>query len=181
MLEQRHEIVLRALKIYKVGVFARKPSIKPLGKDKMFESVKRLFRAPEKQPKTPDTNIAVAALLVHLAAIDGIVTKDEQHTIAGILQDHFKLGPNEVKHLIDEATSAGQDAVDFYQFTSSLSKLDEQERIDIVRLMWRVVFADGHNHELEDNMVWRVAELIHVSARERAMLRKEIKQTTNPE
>ena len=27
-------------------------------------------------------------------------------------------------------------------------------------MMWQVVFADKDNHELEDNMVWRIAELI---------------------
>jgi uncharacterized tellurite resistance protein B-like protein len=40
--------------------------------------------------------------------------------------------------------------------------------------MWQVVFADKQNHELEDNMVWRIAELIGVSARQRNILRSEI-------
>ena len=144
----------------------------------MFEAIKRLFSAPQDEPEAPNTNIAVAALLVHLAAIDGIVTDKEQETITIILEQQFNLQPDEVKHLLDEATNRGQQAVDFYEFTSSLSRLEEEERINIVRLMWKVVFADGHNHELEDNMVWRIAELIHVSARERTILRKEMKEAS---
>lgn len=144
----------------------------------MFEAIKRLFASPEAEQTTPDANIAVAALLVHLAAIDGIVTDNEQETITIILEQQFNLQPDEVKHLLDEAANRGQQAVDFYEFTSSLSRLEEEERINIVRLMWRVVFADGHNHELEDNMVWRIAELIHVSARERTILRKEMKEAS---
>jgi uncharacterized tellurite resistance protein B-like protein len=37
-----------------------------------------------------------------------------------------------------------------------------------------VVFADKKNHELEDNMVWRIAELIGVSARQRTILRNQM-------
>ena len=36
------------------------------------------------------------------------------------------------------------------------------EKLEIIRMMWQVVFADRRNHELEDNMVWRIAELIGV-------------------
>ncbi len=41
-------------------------------------------------------------------------------------------------------------------------------------MMWQVVFADKANHELEDNMVWRIAELIHVSSRDRTILRNQM-------
>jgi uncharacterized tellurite resistance protein B-like protein len=37
-----------------------------------------------------------------------------------------------------------------------------------------VVFADKQNHELEDNMVWRIAELIGVSGRDRTILRNQV-------
>ena len=64
--------------------------------------------------------------------------------------------------------------MDFYRFTSAITQLPEDERIEIIRMMWQVVFADDKNHELEDNMVWRIAELIGVSARQRTMLRKQM-------
>jgi uncharacterized tellurite resistance protein B-like protein len=41
-----------------------------------------------------------------------------------------------------------------------------------------VVFADNQNHELEDNMVWRIAELIGVSARQRTVLRNQMARGT---
>ena len=64
--------------------------------------------------------------------------------------------------------------MDFYKFTSSLSSLDSDDRLEIIRMMWTVVFADKDNHELEDNMVWRIAELIGVSSRDRTILRNQI-------
>ena len=79
-----------------------------------------------------------------------------------------------VRELIREARRTDADAVDFYRFTSALKELDEKERIEIIRMMWQVVFADNKNHELEDNMVWRIAELIGVSARQRTILRNQM-------
>jgi len=143
----------------------------------MFDALTRLFAAPNSETSVPDASLAVAALLVHLAAVDGVVTEQEQETIAGVLQDHFDLEEDQVAKLILEATRRDKEAVDFYQFTSELSKLEEKDRINIIRLMWQVVFADQQNHELEDNMVWRVAELIGVSSRQRTILRNQIKPT----
>lgn len=143
----------------------------------MFDALKSLFASPETTETQPmDTKMSVAALLVHLASVDGIVTDAERETISGVLQDHFDLDEHKVDLLIKEATARDKDAVDFYQFTSALSRLEEEERVEIIRLMWQVVFADGHNHELEDNMVWRVAELIGVSARDRTILRAQMKR-----
>ncbi len=144
----------------------------------MFETISKLFKDPKQEIKTPDTNIALAALLIHLAAVDGVVTDTEQTAINEILTSHFNLDKKQVSLLIEEATKADSQAVDFYQFTSSLSRLEEVERINIIRLLWQVTFADGYNHELEDNMVWRIAELIGVSNRERTILRKEIKEAS---
>jgi uncharacterized tellurite resistance protein B-like protein len=88
--------------------------------------------------------------------------------------DYYDLGEEEVEDLIEEATRRDAESVDFYRFTSALSSLESNERIEIIRMMWQVVFADKKNHELEDNMVWRIAELIGVSARDRTILRAQM-------
>ncbi|HET8729133.1 MAG TPA: TerB family tellurite resistance protein, partial [Alphaproteobacteria bacterium] len=121
-----------------------------------------------------DPRLAVAALLVHLAAIDGTVTENEKTAVRAALQDYCELDEDEVRRLIHEARLQDADSIDFYRFTSILSGLPDSEKREIIRMMWRVVFADGRNHEMEDNMVWRVAELIHVSTRDRTILRKQM-------
>ncbi len=146
----------------------------------MFDVLAKFFAQPNTGSTPPDTKLSVAALLVHLAAIDGVVTEDERKTIAGVLKAQFGLGADDVRQLVSEATRRDAESVDFYQFTAALSRLPETERLDIIRLMWQVVFADGVNHELEDNMVWRVAELIGISTRQRTLLRREIKNGADP-
>jgi len=141
----------------------------------MFEAISRLFSAtPEVSDLRNEPKLAVAALLVHLAAVDGSVKEEERAAVKHALMDYYALDESEVDRLIAEATRRDNDAVDFYHFTSALTSLSEDERIEIIRMMWTVVYADKQNHELEDNMVWRIAELIGVSARQRTILRNQM-------
>jgi uncharacterized tellurite resistance protein B-like protein len=141
----------------------------------MFEAITRLFNKPEAALDPHDPKLAVAVLLVHLAAVDGQMKDDERKVIKNALKDHYDLDEASVDKLVKDAAQRDAEAVDFYRFTSRLTQLDMDDRIEIIRMMWTVVFADSKNHELEDNMVWRIAELIGVSNRDRTVLRNQIK------
>ncbi|WP_237143416.1 TerB family tellurite resistance protein [Phyllobacterium zundukense] len=89
---------------------------------------------------------------------DGERGKDERR-----ISQHFHSGlkGEALKRLLNDGEQADQEAVDLYSFTSVIKRnLDEEARIRFIELMWDVVFADGSAHELEDNVVWRVAELM---------------------
>jgi uncharacterized tellurite resistance protein B-like protein len=144
----------------------------------MFDALSRIFSKPDVTEQSLEPPLAVAALLVHLAGVDGPIETGEHAVIKGALQDHYGIGDDEVEKLIAEGTRRDAESVDFYRFTSALSSLPESEKIAIIRMMWQVVFADDKNHELEDNMVWRIAELIHVSARDRTTLRKQVARSS---
>ena len=141
----------------------------------MFDALSKLFARPEADTAPPDARLSVATLLVHLAAVDGMVSADERRTISAVLEKRYGLTDDQVRKLVAEATRRDAESVDFYRFTSALARLPEDERTGIIREMWQVVYADGQNHELEDNMVWRVAELIGVSTRQRTLLRREVR------
>jgi len=140
----------------------------------MFEALNRLFTRDDDADPAHDAQLAVAALLVHLAAVDGAVKPEERTAVRQALTDFYGLEEVEVERLVGEAMRRDAEAVDFYRFTSELSTLDSEARIEIVRMMWQVVFADDKNHELEDNMVWRVAELIGVSTRDRNIIKHQV-------
>jgi len=140
----------------------------------MFKAISDLINNSKASPTQPmDTKLAVAVLLVHLSDIDGETTDEEQKLVALILKEHFDLNLAQVNELIKSAHNKDQEAVDFYQFTSIITRLEMEQRVKIISMMWQVVFADKKNHELEDNMIWRVAELIGVSSRDRTKLRTQ--------
>ena len=82
--------------------------------------------------------------------------------------------------MIAIANERDKEAVDLYGFTSVLKReLDEAGRIEIIEMMWKLVFADGEIHEFEDNLVWRVAELLGVSRRDRIRMRQNVEAQSN--
>jgi uncharacterized tellurite resistance protein B-like protein len=44
----------------------------------------------------------------------------------------------------------------------------------VIEMMWEIVYADGRRDELEDNLLWRAADLLGVSPRERIELRRRV-------
>jgi uncharacterized tellurite resistance protein B-like protein len=50
-------------------------------------------------------------------------------------------------------------------------------------MMWEMAYADGRVSEFEENVMWRVSDLLGVSARERVELRRQVAaeqgETTN--
>lgn len=120
-----------------------------------------------------ELRIASAALLINAGTIDGNFDGAEKRKVKALLQRRFDLSPEELKRLFKEAVAEERDAVDLYRFTKVLCReLDQDGRKRIVEMLWEVVMADGVIDEFESNLVWRVAELIGVSTRDRVTLRK---------
>jgi uncharacterized tellurite resistance protein B-like protein len=122
-----------------------------------------------------DYRVATAALLVHAAVIDGQFTDAEREKLTDLVRRRFELDANAAAQLIEAATTAEREAVDLYRFTSLLNRtLDDEGRRRIVEMMWEVVLTDQRATEFEDNLIWRVADLLGVSGRERVMLKQQV-------
>lgn len=122
-----------------------------------------------------DPALAVTALLVHVVGIDGVVEGAERTALERIVAARWGLDAAGARRLVTEAAAAEREAVDLYRFTSLLKRrLDEAGRLAVVEMLWEVVLADGDLHEFEDNVVWRVAELLGVGTRDRVLLRKKV-------
>ncbi|MBA5778676.1 TerB family tellurite resistance protein [Stappia sp. F7233] len=122
-----------------------------------------------------DHRLAAAALLVHVIAVDGIVDDEERVALKKVLRSAYSLTEEAADELIREAHQRDNEAVDLYGFTSVLKrKLPIEERLKVVEMMWELVYADGTVHEFEDNTIWRVAELLGVSSRDRLSLRRKV-------
>ncbi len=145
----------------------------------MLDQIKSLFGlSPQDAGATKielDKNLAAAALMVHVIAADGQITPEEEVKLRAVLREHYVMGDDDASALEEAAKTAQEDAVDMYRFTSILKdQMDESERLALVEDLWEMVFADGKIHEFEDNVVWRVAELIGIQSRERMVLKQRV-------
>lgn len=147
----------------------------------MLESLKKFFKdlSLEKEEdqrfSVDDERLAVAALMFHIIAADGEVEQQELDQLKRVLQQQYELDEEDTKELMQLAKQRDDEAIDLYGFTSILKrKLEPEQRLKVIEALWEMVFADGVVHEFEDNTVWRVAELLGVSSRDRMLLKQKV-------
>ena len=123
-----------------------------------------------------DYRLAAAALLVHAAAIDGSMSPTSSATSCTPSSSGGSVSTTRrPTSWSREATEAEHEAVDLYHFTSLINRsLDEDGRRRMVEMMWEMVYADGRVSEFEDNLIWRAADLLGISSRDRIELRRRV-------
>ena len=125
--------------------------------------------------------LAATALLIHVVSLDGEPTAIEKRKLHSLIETRFGLDPGTADRLINSATRVEGDAVDLYHFTSVIMRsVNEEGRLKIVEMMWEMVYADGQVTEFEDNVVWRAADLLAVSSRDRIELKHRVAAANQP-
>ena len=103
------------------------------------------------------------------------MTASEREKLHAVIKQRFALDDAATDELIVKATAAEHESVDLYHFTHALNRaLNERGRARVIEMMWEIVYADGQRDELEDNLLWRAADLLGVSPQERIALRRRI-------
>ena len=119
--------------------------------------------------------LATAALLVRVATIDGDMSAARLGKLHAVLKSHFALDDVTTAQLIDDAVAVNRNAIDLYHFTSQLKgATDAEERRKLVKMMWEIVLVEGRANEFENNIIWRAADLLGISSRQRIELRQYV-------
>lgn len=105
--------------------------------------------------------LATAAILLDIAYADGEFSPAEDGDIVGYLKKAFALDEESARDLLKAADELRAQTIDHFALTNYIrhnTPLDQ--RIDIVRTMWRVVFADGRLTAYENYLVRKIADLL---------------------
>lgn len=122
-----------------------------------------------------DPRVAAIALLFHVMDADGVRERAEVEQLRPLASEMFGLEGAELDRVLAAGERADDEAIDLYAFTSVINRhLDHKAKLELIAIMWELVFADGELHELEDNVVWRVAELLHIERDDRIALRLRV-------
>ena len=126
-------------------------------------------------PNEPEA--AAAALLVEVALIDGDFDEAERKTVSQLLAGRFDLAADDIENLIIEAEEKVSQAVELHGFAKrAKDAFDHDARIELIEMLWEVVYADGVVHDYEANLVRRLSGLLHVSDRDSGAARKRVIQ-----
>ena len=113
--------------------------------------------------------------MYHIIDADGVREAGEADALRRTIAEAYQLSGDELDRILVAGETAERDAVDLYAFTSVINRhLDQPARQELMTLLWEMVYADGERHELEDNLVWRVSELVGIDGPERVALRRRV-------
>ena len=132
----------------------------------MIDKIKKFFSKnvlePEAETTSPD-QLATAALLIEVMVIDGDLDDQEMQAITGTLSNMLDLSEEQIDQLIELSKEEVADATSLYQFTKEINEhFDIEKKLSLMTAMWRVAFADGHLDKYEENIIRRVADLLHI-------------------
>lgn len=108
-------------------------------------------------------NLAAAALLIEVARADFEFDDDEQHAIETLLGETLELASDEIAEIVRLAHEESRDATSLHQFTRLIHEshsLDEKKRL--MEALWRVAYADGRLDKYEEQLLRRIADLLHL-------------------
>ena len=124
-----------------------------------------------------ELSVAAAALLVHVAEIDGLFADSEKRALLLLLQQRFDIDAGAAQRLLSEARERDHESVDLYGFTSVLKdSMSGPDRRRLIEMMWTIAYADGEADEFEENIIWRISELLGVTTRERIAMRRKVRE-----
>ena len=124
--------------------------------------------------KVRTTRLATAALLIRVATADSEMSERKRRGLHAILKRGFELDEVAASALIQEGHAAERKAIDLYQFTRQIKDAyDEAGRRRVVQMMWDTAYVEGGLNGFEANVIWRAADLLGVSTRQRVEMRQQ--------
>jgi len=136
----------------------------------MIEAIKRFYEShmsPTAEtagaPVQHRLELATSALLIEMAQADNQRHSMEFQAIHDGIMEVFELTPAETAEVIELADQEAHEATDHFEFTHLINEqYDYALKCQVVELLWRVCLADSEMDRYEEQLVRKIAELLHV-------------------
>ena len=128
---------------------------------KLVQRFKEGMQPTAGKPMHDPLRLATAAILLDIAYADGSFTPAEDGDVVGFLKSSFALDDEAARELLKAAEELRTQTIDHFALTNFIRRnASLQQRIDIVKTMWRVVYADGRLTDYENYLVRKLADLL---------------------
>ena len=130
-----------------------------------------------KQDKnTNQTNLVkIGALLIHAAKIDENYSVEEEKIIKKSL---LNLGADEIflDNLMTQAQQYEKDANQILDFTREVKNLEDDDKIKIIKSLWKIIYSNKDADIYETNLMRRLAGLLYIDSKIMGDIKEEIKK-----
>ena len=120
------------------------------------------FKASQQMEPQPDPlRLATAAVLLEIAHADGEFSPAEDGDVVGFLKRAFELSDDDARVLIEEAEELRNRTIDHFALTNYIRKNSSlDQRREVVKTMWRIVYSDRKLTDYENYLVRKLADLL---------------------
>ena len=132
---------------------------------KLFQRIKDGFEPQSHRPENhhQPLQLATAAVLLEIAYADGQFTPSEDGDVAGYLEKVFSLDEDSARDLMRAGDEIRTRTIDHFELTNYIRhNTSLEERLDMIKAMWRIVYADGRLSEYENYLVRKLADLLGI-------------------
>ena len=140
----------------------------------MIDLIRRFFGAAvvvgkpgDMELPVHDVRVAACALFLEMANIDGEFNAAERTLFFSILKRDFGLAPEIAEQVAAEATGELQSSLDLWKFTHLINEnYSLPEKLNVIEMLWKIVFADDKLDRHEDYLVHKLAALLNIEHRQ---------------
>ena len=132
------------------------------------------FFNKETKKNIDDPLVKIAALLVHVAKVDENYTEKEKNIIRKAI---VELGSkNELSNnILKEAEEIEKNSNQILDFTKEVKNLDEDSKIKIIEILWKIVYSDNNSDMYENSLMRRLSGLLYLDPKIAGDIKKRVK------
>ncbi|MCC6153563.1 MAG: TerB family tellurite resistance protein [Candidatus Hydrogenedentes bacterium] len=108
--------------------------------------------------------LATCVIMLEAAGADNEFAPEECEHIIATLKTRFELPQSDAEELLQYSQARRAESSDLWKFTNIINQAcSNDEKMDILREVWRVIYADGTLDGHEDYLVHKLAKLLNLN------------------
>ena len=143
----------------------------------MLKKIAEIFEKEVKKevPEFDESQLAATSLMILAAKYDGEFDEVEKTEILKMIRDFYNFDKNKIDRIFETALNLTEKANDIHQFTSELNKsLNDDEKLSIIKMLWKIVIADGRIDEYENALIRKISGLLYVDDVQVGQIKKQM-------
>ena len=145
----------------------------------MFNFFKKEKKDVSVQQPSFEMELTAAVLAYEIARSDGEISEDELSVLMQEIEKISQKVDRDKQEILKIVEIHSKDSVSFHEFVEDINKnYSKEEKISLLKFMWKTAYADGILEVDEERLIRRVANLINIKDVEVLKLKDSTKTNT---
>ena len=129
----------------------------------MFNFFKKNKVKQETSHPSFEIELTAAVLAYEIARSDGSVSEDELNVLMEEIEKISQKVAKDKLEILNIVKAYSKDSVSFHEFIEDINRnYSKDEKLKLIKFMWKTAYADGKLDVDEERLVRRVADLIMI-------------------